>query len=309
MNEPIVKVEHLSHRYSVQWAVRDVSFEIPTHGIYGLLGSNGAGKSTLMNIMCGVMKQTEGKAYIKGIDTSVDPVASKRLIGFLPQKPPLYNDLSVEEYLSFTARLRWMPKNEVKTAVEEVMEKCALTHFRKRVIKNLSGGYQQRVGIAQAIIHKPQLVVLDEPTNGLDPNQIIEIRSLIRQIAEERTVILSTHILSEVQAICDEIMMIEEGQMVFKGTVSDFDNYIAPSTIYASFIESLSADTLASIEGVLKVDELGGKNFRIYFNDAQDVMDRVVEQSFKHKWRLSEIRVEKNELNAIFAELSKKKSQ
>ena len=199
MEDIIVRVEHLSHRYSIQWAVRDVSFEIPRHGIYGLLGANGAGKSTVMNIMCGVLKQTEGDVIIAGVNTKRDTIAAKKHIGFLPQKPPLYQDLTVEEYLTHAADLRWVTPREMKKAVEEVMERCAITHFRKRLLKNLSGGYQQRVGIAQAIVHKPDLVVFDEPTNGLDPNQIVEIRHLIKSIAEERTVILSTHILPEVQ--------------------------------------------------------------------------------------------------------------
>ena len=207
MEDIIVRVEHLSHRYSIQWAVRDVSFEIPRHGIYGLLGANGAGKSTVMNIMCGVLKQTEGDVIIAGVNTKRDTIAAKKHIGFLPQKPPLYQDLTVEEYLTHAADLRWVTPREMKKAVEEVMERCAITHFRKRLLKNLSGGYQQRVGIAQAIVHKPDLVVFDEPTNGLDPNQIVEIRHLIKSIAEERTVILSTHILPEVQAACDHILM------------------------------------------------------------------------------------------------------
>ena len=179
MEESIVRVEHLSHRYSVQWAVRDVSFEIPRRGIYGLLGSNGAGKSTVMNIMCGVLKQTEGDVIIADINTKQDTIAAKRHIGFLPQKPPLYGDLTVEEYLTHAADLRWVAPREVKKAVDEVLERCAISHFRKRLLKNLSGGYQQRVGIAQAIVHKPDLVVFDEPTNGLDPYQIVEIRHLI----------------------------------------------------------------------------------------------------------------------------------
>ena len=203
MEESIVKVEHLSHRYSVQWAIRDINFEITENGIYGLLGSNGAGKSTTMNIMCGVLKQTEGEVFIKGVSMRENPVEAKRYIGFLPQKPPLYNDLTVEEFLAFTANIRRIPTGEVAEAIKVVMGRCGLSHFRKRLVRNLSGGYQQRLGIAQAIIHNPAFVVLDEPTNGLDPNQIVEIRHLIKEIAEERTVILSTHILSEVQATCD----------------------------------------------------------------------------------------------------------
>ncbi len=212
LEESIVRVEHLSHRYSVQWAIRDINFEITENGIYGLLGSNGAGKSTTMNIMCGVLKQTEGEVYIKGVSMRADPVEAKRHIGFLPQKPPLYGDLTVEEFLTFTANIRRIPEGDVGRAVKEVMERCGVSHFRRRLIRNLSGGYQQRVGIAQAIIHNPAFVVLDEPTNGLDPNQIIEIRHLIKEIGEDRTVILSTHILSEVQATCDYIRMIEEGK-------------------------------------------------------------------------------------------------
>ena len=254
MKEPIVKVEHLSHRYSIQWAVRDISFEIPVRGIYGLLGSNGAGKSTTMNIVCGVIKQTEGNVFIKGIDARNKPVDAKRLIGFLPQKPPLYGDLTVEEYLLHCARLRWVPDKELQPAVDDVLGRCGITHFRKRLIKNLSGGYQQRVGIAQAIVHKPDLVVFDEPTNGLDPNQILEIRQLIRDIAQERTVILSTHILTEVQAVCDHILMIEEGKLVFSGSVDEFDNYIMPNSIYLSMVDAPTKEELERIEGLLGVE-------------------------------------------------------
>jgi len=306
MEEPIVKVERLSHRYSSQWAIRDIDFEITKNGIYGLLGSNGAGKSTTMNIMCGVLKQTEGNVYIKGINMRERPVEAKRLIGFLPQKPPLHTDLTVEEYLTFCARLRHIPVKEMDKAIGDVMERCSIAHFRRRLIRNLSGGYQQRVGIAQAIIHNPEFVVLDEPTNGLDPNQIIEIRGLIRQIAAERTVILSTHILSEVQATCDYIRMIEQGRVVFAGTVDEFDNYIVPNTLIVSMISMPSAEELRSIPGVVGVEELGGPKYRLKFSDGQDVKEKVVETSVARGWRLTEIFAEKSSLDAIFAELSKK---
>ena len=306
MEEPIVKVENLSHRYSVQWAIRDINFEITKNGIYGLLGSNGAGKSTTMNIMCGVLKQTEGNVYIKGINTREKPVEAKRHIGFLPQKPPLHMDLTVEEYLVHCANLRHIPAKEVKKAVMEVLGRCKITHFQKRLIRNLSGGYQQRVGIAQAIIHKPDFVVLDEPTNGLDPNQIVEIRHLVKEIAEERTVVLSTHILPEVEATCDYIRMIEQGTLVFAGTVEEFDNYIVPSTVLVSLISMPPADELRTIPGVVGVEELGGTKYRLQFTDAQEVMEKVVETSVARGWRLNEIHLEKSSLDAIFAELSKK---
>ena len=306
MEESIVKVEHLSHRYSVQWAIRDINFEITRNGIYGLLGSNGAGKSTTMNIMCGVLKQTEGEIYIKGISMRENPVEAKRYIGFLPQKPPLYNDLTVEEFLSFTANIRRIPANEVAVAVKNVMGRCGLSHFSKRLIRNLSGGYQQRIGIAQAIIHNPAFVVLDEPTNGLDPNQIVEIRHLIKEIAEDRTVILSTHILPEVQATCDYIWMIEEGQVVFTGTVEEFDNYIVPSSIFASLASMPSVEDLKSLPGVIDAEHLGGINYRIRFADAREAISHVVRASVTNDWQLLEIRMEKSSLDNIFAELSTK---
>ena len=231
MENSIVKVEHLSHRYSVQWAIRDINFEINQRGIMGLLGSNGAGKSTTMNIICGVLKQTEGNVFIDGIDLRENPVEAKKNVGFLPQKAPLHLDFTVDEYLTYCADLHMVDKKQIKAAVDEAKARCGITHFSKRVLRNLSGGYQQRVGIAQAIVHKPKFVVLDEPTNGLDPNQITEVRHLIKEIAEERSVLLSTHILSEVQATCRNIKMIENGQMIFSGSIEEFDNYIQPNTL------------------------------------------------------------------------------
>ena len=203
MANKIVEVKHLSHRYSVDWAIKDINFEISSKGVFGLLGSNGAGKSTTMNIICNVLTQTEGDVFINGIDLRRDPIKAKRFIGFLPQKAPLHTDMTVDEYLYHCADIRLMPKAEIPSAVERAKAKCGISHFSKRVIGNLSGGYQQRVGIAQSIIHDPMFVILDEPTNGLDPNQIVEIRRLIREIAEERAVLISTHILPEVQAACD----------------------------------------------------------------------------------------------------------
>lgn len=306
MGNSIVKVDHLSHRYTVQWAVKDISFEIPQRGIYGLLGSNGAGKSTMMNIICGVIKPTEGTVFIDGINAGEDPIAAKERIGFLPQKPPLYDDLTVEEYLTHTAEIRRVPDERVPVAVDEVLEICSIAHFRKRLIKNLSGGYQQRVGIAQAIIHKPEIVIFDEPTNGLDPTQIVEIRQLIKNIAQDRTVILSTHILSEVQAICDHILMVEQGQLVFNGKMEEFNNYIVPSSMIVTLADAPATEELEAIPGVCGVEELGGRQFRIHFDDAEEVAERLVDLSTARHWQLTEMRQEKTSLDTIFAVLSKK---
>ena len=306
MEQSILKVENLSHRYSVQWAIRDINFEITQNGVYGLLGSNGAGKSTTMNIICGVLKQTEGNVFIKGIDMRDNPVEAKRHIGLLPQKPPLHTDLTVEEYLTYCARLRQIARAEEGKVVDEVLARCGISHFRKRLIHNLSGGYQQRVGIAQAIIHRPDFVVLDEPTNGLDPNQILEIRHLIKAIAEECTVVLSTHILSEVQATCNYIRMIGQGTLVFSGTVDEFDNYILPNTVFATLVAAPPIEELKQLPGVVDVDELGGSNYRLRFSDSpQEMIERVVQTSVAKDWRLTEVRLEKSSLDDIFAELSK----
>ncbi|MCR8668954.1 ABC transporter ATP-binding protein [Aestuariibaculum sp. M13] len=307
MKDSLVRVENLSHRYSIQWAVKDISFEIPEKGIYGLLGSNGAGKSTTMNIISGVLKQSKGDVFVKGINLSKKPIEAKKQIGFLPQNPPLYLDTTVEEYLTNCAHLRKIDSKQVKEAVDHVLEKCAISHFRKRLIKNLSGGYRQRVGIAQAIIHEPAFVILDEPTNGLDPNQILEIRKLVKEIAEDRAVLLSTHMLTEVHAVCDHIFMIEHGKMVFSGKAEDFDNYLAPNTVFVRLLEMPTVEELLkNIEGLENVEEFGGPNYRLKFSVLNQAVERVVQASVKYDWRLEEIRAEKNSLNDVFAALSKK---
>jgi ABC-2 type transport system ATP-binding protein len=183
------------------------------------------------------------------------------------------------------------------------MERCGLLHFRKRLTRNLSGGYQQRLGIAQAIIHRPALVVLDEPTNGLDPNQIMEIRRLVKSIAEEHTVILSTHILSEVQATCHHVRMIEEGRLVFAGTVEEFDNYIIPSSLLVSMIDAPPLDELRRLPGVIDAEALGGIRYRVKF--SEEITERLVEASVANGWRLTAIDLERSSLDVIFSALSR----
>lgn len=303
MEEKIVKVENLSHRYSVQWAVKDVDFEINNKGIMGLLGSNGAGKSTTMNIICGVLKPTQGDIYINGINLRENPVEAKKNIGFLPQKAPLYTDLTVDEYLTYCAQLHLMDKSSIKSAIEATKSRCGITHFSNRLIRNLSGGYQQRVGIAQAIVHNPKFVVLDEPTNGLDPNQIVEVRKLIKEIAEERAVLLSTHILSEVQATCKEIKMIENGKMIFSGSITDFDNYINPNSLIVSLFKDVKAEEL-KLSGVNSVESLGDHRFRLCYDGNEESVMRIAETCVTKGWGLTELTVERTSLDAVFATLS-----
>lgn len=309
MKQSIVKIENLSHRYSRDWAIRDINFEIDKTGILGLLGSNGAGKSTTMNILCGVLNQTEGNVYIDGIDIRQQPEEAKKLLGFLPQNAPLHLELTVAEYLTYCAEIRNVDKNSIQKALADVMEKCGLTHFANRLLRNLSGGYRQRVGIAQAIIHQPKLVVLDEPTNGLDPNQILEVRKLIKEIAEERAVIFSTHILSEVQAICKDIKMIENGRMVFADTMDAFNNYIMPDTMLVFMDNPPSVEELGAIPGITGVDPLNDRSIRLRFNASPDISKTIIAMSVQQGWELKELMLEKGSLDEVFAQLSNKTSK
>lgn len=307
MSNPIVRIQNLSHRYTTQWAIKDINFEIDQTGVVGLLGSNGAGKSTMMNIICGVLNQTCGEVWIDGIDMSRNPIDAKKQIGFLPQKPPLYSDLTVDEFLVYSAKLRLMDRSLIRDAVETAKDRCGIKHFSQRLIRNLSGGYQQRLGIAQAIVHNPAFVVLDEPTNGLDPNQIIEIRELIKEIAADRSVLLSTHILSEVQVMCDQIKMIENGHIVFSGSLKEFDNYIEPNSFIVKFIcDPPRKEEMQAIEGVVDVVQLSKEKFRIIFDADSGITKRFIDASSANGWRLSEIALEKSSLDAIFAQLSGK---
>lgn len=304
MSDPIVRIENLSHRYTNTWAIRGINMEIPRNGIVGLLGSNGAGKSTTMNILCGALNQTEGSVFINGINIREHPEAAKKEIGFLPQNPPLYMDLTVDEYLYYCAALRRMPQNAVDAAVKEAKLRCGVDHFADRLLKNLSGGYRQRVGIAQAIVHKPKLVVLDEPTNGLDPNQIIEVRSLIKDIALDRAVIFSSHILPEVQLLCKEIKMIESGRIVFSDTMDAFNNYVEPHSVLLHMENPPAQDELMSVQGVTKVDFLTERQLRVYFSGDQAITERLIAASMQHGWRLREISLDKTALDEIFKQLS-----
>ena len=214
----MIEVENLTKKYGSHIAVDHLSFRIDRGVIYGFLGPNGAGKSTTMNIMTGYIAATEGTVKINGYDILKEPEKAKKSIGYLPEIPPVYIDMTVYEYLKFVAELKKVPKGERKEQIEDIMKQTRVEEVRDRLIKNLSKGYKQRVGLAQAMIGYPEVIILDEPTVGLDPKQIIEIRSLIRELAKKHTVILSSHILSEVSAVCDHIMIISKGKLVASDT-------------------------------------------------------------------------------------------
>ncbi|WP_286161412.1 ATP-binding cassette domain-containing protein [Clostridium sp. KNHs214] len=246
--------------YGNHKALKDVSFNVDKGEILGLLGPNGAGKSTTMNIITGYLSSTEGSVEIGGCDILEKPLEAKKKIGYLPEVPPLYTDMTVEEYLIFVGKIKKVSKTTIKDHVNEVMDKVKLMEVKDRLIKNLSKGYKQRVGIAQALIGNPEVLILDEPTEGLDPKQIIEIRNLIKTLGEEHTIILSSHILSEVSAVCERIIIINNGEIVAEGTPEELSKQLNYSSkislrIKGSFEDG--SDILKSLENVESIENIG----------------------------------------------------
>lgn len=219
----MIEVRNLTKKYGDHFAVQDISFSLEKGKIYGLLGPNGAGKSTTMNIMTGYIAATSGEVIIEGHDIFKEAEEAKKHIGYLPEIPPLYMDMTVWEYLFTVADLKGVPKSERKSMIGDVMEKVMITNMKDRLIKNLSKGYKQRVGIAQTLIGNPDIIILDEPTVGLDPKQIIEIRTLIRQLGEAHTVLISSHILSEIGAVCDHVVIINKGHLVVSDSTENLE--------------------------------------------------------------------------------------
>ena len=219
----MIEVRNLTKKYGDHFAVQDISFSLEKGKIYGLLGPNGAGKSTTMNIMTGYIAATSGEVIIEGHDIFKEAEEAKKHIGYLPEIPPLYMDMTVWEYLFTVADLKGVPKSERKSMIGDVMEKVMITNMKDRMIKNLSKGYKQRVGIAQTLIGNPDIIILDEPTVGLDPKQIIEIRTLIKQLGEDHTVLISSHILSEIGAVCDHVVIINKGHLVVSDSTENLE--------------------------------------------------------------------------------------
>lgn len=237
----MIEVNNLVKEYGEHTAVRDISFTVQKGEILGFLGPNGAGKTTTMRILTGALSPTSGSVKLSGFDIQEQPIEVKRRIGYLPETPPLYMDFSVESYLKFVAQIKDVPDNLIDERLQWSMQKCGLLEVRKRLIGNLSKGFRQRVGLAQAIINKPDVLILDEPTVGLDPKQIKEIRSMIQELSEEHTIILSTHILPEVMMICDRATIINRGRIVKEGTISDLTK---EKSLEELFIELISQEDL-----------------------------------------------------------------
>jgi ABC-2 type transport system ATP-binding protein len=241
----MIEVHGLTKRYGPVEAVKDVSFSVGKDQVLGFLGPNGAGKTTIMKILTGYHFPSEGKTLVDGISVEEDPVEVKKRIGYLPESVPLYGDLCPAEYLAFIADARLIPKAERKGRINQALETCGLSHMRSRRIDALSKGYKQRVGLAQAILHDPPILILDEPTTGLDPNQIIEIRSLIKELGKRKTVILSTHILQEVEAVCSQVLIINEGRIAAQGTPEEIAGTMKGGDTWELTLKGAYAHTIA----------------------------------------------------------------
>ncbi|MCB1194962.1 ATP-binding cassette domain-containing protein [bacterium] len=308
----MIEVRNLSKRYGITQAVRDVSFEVKRGEVLGFLGPNGAGKTTTMKIITCYIPPTDGTVSVAGFDILENPLDVRKRIGYLPESTPLYTDLMVEEYLYFIAQMRQIPLSLRQQRIKKIIETCSLKEVLKKDIGQLSKGFKQRVGLAQAMIHDPDILILDEPTSGLDPNQIIEIRQLIKKLGKEKTIILSTHILPEVSATCDRVIIINEGQLVASGTPSELQEQAAGDTILYSSIKALKKD----IESVLPTLDFV-KEFRLI--DTQDSFlrykiitqktesdpgEQLFSAAVKNNWILSEIHKENLSMEDIFLKLT-----
>ena len=265
----MIEVNNLTRKYGEKVAVNRISFSVEKGKIWGFLGPNGAGKTTTMRILTGYLPPTEGSAKVAGFDITKEPLKAKKHIGYLPEIPPLYNEMTVKGYVNFVAELKGVPSKERKKAVSQAIEKAGLSNVAGRLIKNLSKGYRQRVGIAQAIVNNPDILILDEPTIGLDPAQIIEIRELIKSLKGEHTVILSTHILPEVTQTCDGVVIINEGQLRASGTLEEIqERFSEESGIYLETEPSLAVEELMNIEGI-KEAVSSGEGVKIFWEDEE----------------------------------------
>ena len=315
----MIEVSNLVKKYGDHTAVDHLSFQIEKGKIYGFLGPNGAGKSTTMNMITGYIASTEGKVMIDGHDILEEPEAAKKCIGYLPEMPPLYFDMTVLEYMKFAADLKKIPRNQKDKQIKEVMDMVKITDMKDRLIKNLSKGYRQRVGLAQAILGYPEVIILDEPTVGLDPKQIIEIRDLIKSLKQKHTVILSSHILSEVRAVCDYVLIISHGKLVASDTPDNLERLAVGSNSLLMKVKG-EKDTirkdLETIEGVTGVemsydsDEELWKT-KVSIQENVDIREKVFYAMAKANCPIYEMQVKRVSLEDVFLELTegeKKKS-
>ncbi|MEA3241832.1 MAG: ATP-binding cassette domain-containing protein [Pseudomonadota bacterium] len=299
----LISVEQLYRYYGHHLAVEAVDFELAQGEVLGFLGPNGAGKSTTMQMISGNLAPSAGRIRINGIDLLDAPKRAKAEIGYLPEQPPVYRDLTVDEYLYYCAKLHRVSKGQRSQAVTRAKHRCGLAEVSKRLIGNLSKGFQQRVGIAQAILHSPAVVILDEPTVGLDPNQIRDIRALIRELGESHGIILSTHILPEVQATCSHVQIIHQGRLVFSESMQDLERRLTSHVLLLETRDRLDDAELEKLAGIDSVERLGDTRARLHFEDSNPA-DAVAACVARHDWGLVELSLDRQTLEQVFVDLT-----
>jgi ABC-2 type transport system ATP-binding protein len=307
----VIEVQHVTKRYGRVTAVDDVSFRVERGEILGFLGPNGAGKTTTMRILTGYMPATEGKAIVAGFDVFDQPIEAKRRTGYLPETPPLYPDMSVIEYLTFVSKIKGVPSADRRSRVQQVMQKTRIDDTANRLCSKLSKGYRQRVGLAQALIHNPDVLILDEPTAGLDPKQIIETRQLIKELAGDHTIILSTHILPEVSQTCQRVVIINKGRVVAVDTPDNLTSRLRGSATMYVQVDANGANagvSLVGIPGVTRVVEADRKDgvvgYEIETEHGRDVRRDLARTIVSSGWGLLELRPMRMSLEEIFLSLT-----
>lgn len=306
----LIEVEHLTKRYGAHDAVSDLSFTVEKGGVTGFLGPNGAGKSTTMNIIAGCLGPTQGEVRVGGHSVLDEPMAARRLTGYLPEQPPLYADMTPKEYLQFVLRAKGVPKDKRAAQLRAAMDRTQLHDVEDRLIGNLSKGYRQRVGIAQALLGEPEVIILDEPTVGLDPKQIIEIRELIRELGRERTVVLSSHILSEVQAVCGRILILSRGKLVASDTADNLERLLAGQTLTLEVrgAQPQAQEALAGLENVSHAEyaqtEAGTTRVTVTPEGDVDLREAVFYRFAGAGLPILEMRRDRASLEDVFLELT-----
>jgi ABC-2 type transport system ATP-binding protein len=298
-----IEVKNLSKFYGQQAAVNDISFSIQKGEIVGFLGPNGAGKSTTMKILTGFIPATSGEVKICGMEVDVDSLETRKKIGYLPENNPLYLDMYVREYLEFVGKIYKVPN--LKARIDEMIQQVGLEVEQNKKIGMLSKGYRQRVGLAQAIIHDPEVLILDEPTTGLDPNQLVEIRELIKRIGKSKTVMLSTHIMQEVEAICDRVIIIKSGKIVANSTAAELQYEENKQVVYVEFEGELSKNTLKNETGITTVESVGTNAWLVESDNAVDLRKLIAQFAQKNNLLVLTLRKEEKTLEEVFKELTK----
>ncbi len=309
----MIEIKNLTKKYGRFTAVKDLSFEVGKGQVVGFLGPNGSGKTTTLRMLTGYLPPTSGTASIAGFDIYKDSIKARAQIGYMPENVPLYDDMRVKEYLMFRAQLKGLKGSKARSHLTEVLETCGLTHMRKRMIKTLSKGYRQRVGLADALINKPQLLVLDEPTNGLDPNQIRSIRKLIKKLGETHTILVSSHILSEVEMIADYIVIIDGGQIKASDTPQNLINGMRSAgkvTLEIKGEGETINKALERLDHVKKVTttelENGWNKMNILCDSGTDTRERISEMALQYGWPIRTLHRRKGTLEDVFVELTRK---